>query len=185
MGVPQSDDPTRNQTGSPPLGEPVFLLLGLLRRSHGLRGDVIMDVFTDFPERLTPGKTVLVGENHRPLVIRNVRSKNKELLIGFEGYENPESTSDLRNQRVYISANEVPSLPEGEYYHHELIGLRVVNQSGEELGLLDDILETGANDVYVVKSADGNEMMVPAVDEFILDIDLTRRVMKVVLPVWE
>lgn len=184
MGFPESMDPNENQTGSPPPGEPVFLMIGLLRRSHGLQGDVIMDVYTDFPERLVPGKTLLVGENHRPLVIRSIRSKNKELIIGFEGYADPESTIDLRNQNVYLSSAEIPTLPEGEYYHHQLIGLRVVNEDGEEVGILDDILETRANDVYIVKGPNGEEHLIPAVDEFILEIDLAQQVIKVKLPDW-
>jgi len=183
MGSPASD-PKKKQTGSPPPGEPVFLVIGLLRRSHGLGGDVIMDVYTDFPERLVPGKTLLIGESHRPLVVRNLRPKNKEIIIGFEGYDSPESTADLRNQNVYISAAEIPALPEGEYYHHQLIGLRVVNKDGEEIGILDDILETKANDVYVVKGPNGEEHLIPAVDEFILEINLAQQVIKVTLPEW-
>lgn len=184
MSLTESMDPKENKTGSPPPGEPVFLVIGLLRRSHGLQGDVIMDVYTDFPERLVPGKTLLIGENHRPLVIRNIRPKNKELIIGFEGYTDPESTADLRNQNVYLSSAEIPALPEGEYYHHQLIGLRVVNKDGEEIGILDDILETKANDVYIVKGPNGEEHLIPAVDEFILEINLAQQVIKVTLPDW-
>jgi len=185
MAFAAKSNSDREQTGSPPLGEPVFLVLGLLRRAHGLHGDVIMDVYTDFPERLTPQKTVLVGENHRPLVIEAVRSKGKELLIRFEGYDNPESTADLRNQRVYISAQEIPGLPEGKYYYHQLINLRVVKEDGTEIGTVEDILETGANDVYVVKTSAGEEIMIPAVDEFVLAVDLEKRIMTVSLPIWE
>jgi 16S rRNA processing protein RimM len=184
MGLPASPEPKKKQTGSPPPGEPVFLVIGLLRRSHGLHGDVIMDVYTDFPERLVAGKTVLIGESHRPMVIRNLRPKDKELIIGFEGYDSPESTVDLRNQKVYISSAEIPALPDGEYYHHQLIGLRVVNPDGEEIGMLDDILETRAHDVYVVKGANGEEHLIPAVDEYILEINIERQVIKVTLPDW-
>mgnify|MGYP001431455805 CR=1 FL=1 len=185
MGLPASSNPENNQTGSPSGGEPVFLVIGKLRRSHGLTGDVLMDVYTDFPERLATGKTLLIGESHRPLVIRSLRPKNKELIIGFEGYTNPESTADLRNQLVYVSSAEIPTLPVGEYYHHQVIGLRVVNQDGSEIGILDDILESRANDVYMVKAADGTEILIPAVDEFILEINLEQRVITVAPPEWE
>ncbi|MHB0923107.1 MAG: ribosome maturation factor RimM [Bellilinea sp.] len=181
----QPETPEQDQTGSPPLGEPVFLVIGLLGRSHGLKGDVIMDVYTDFPERLTPGKTVYLGDTYRPVIIQRLRPANKKILIGFEGYSNPESTADLRNQLVYVPTSEMPLLPEGEYYHHQLIGLRVVDSSTQVLGVLDDILETGANDVYVVKSADGNELLIPAVENFILEISLERGEIKVVPPEWD
>lgn len=175
----------QDQTGSPPLGEPVFLVIGLLRRSHGLKGDVVMDVYTDFPERLMPGKTLFIGESHRPLVIRNIRAANKEILIGFEGYSNPESTADLRNQLVYVATSSMPALPEGEYYHHQLIGLRVVDTSGQFLGVLNEIIETGANDVYVVVNADGAEILIPAVDEYVIEINLELGEIKVSPPVWD
>lgn len=175
----------QEQTGSLPLGEPVFLAVGLLRRSHGLKGDVVMDVYTDFPERLTPGKTLFIGESHRPLTIRNIRAANKEILIGFEGYPNPESTADLRNQLVYVPISDMPGLPQGEYYHHQLIGLRVVDKSNQMIGLLNEIIETGANDVYVVVTPEGGEILIPAVDEFILEINLERGEMRVSPPEWE
>lgn len=181
----QPETPEQDQTGSPPLGEPVFLVIGLLRRSHGLKGDVIMDVFTDFPERLSAGKTVYIGDTYRPAIIQRLRPANKKILIGFEGYSNPESTADLRNQLVYVPAAEMPVLPEGEFYHHQLIGLRVVDSSDQVLGMLNDILETGANDVYVVKSADGSETLIPAVENFVLDINLERGEIKVVPPEWD
>lgn len=181
----QPEQSEQGQTGSLPVGEPVFLVIGLLRRSHGLKGDVVMDVYTDFPERLMPGKTIFVGESHRPLVIRNMRAANKELLIGFEGYSDPESTADLRNQFVFIPAAEIPALPKGEYYHHQLIGLRVVDHSGAMLGVLDDIIETGANDVYVVVSPEGSEILIPAVDAFVLDINLEKGEIKVSPPEWD
>lgn len=180
----QPETPEQDQTGSPPLGEPVFLVIGLLKRSHGLKGDVIMDVYTDFPERLGIGKTVYIGDTYRPKIIQRIRPANKKILIGFEGYTNPESTADLRNQLVYVPASEMPVLPEGEYYHHQLMGLRVVNSSSQVLGVLDDILETGANDVYVVKSEDGSEILIPAVENFILEISLERGEIKVVPPEW-
>ncbi len=144
-----------------------------------------MDVYTDFPERLTTGRMVYVGEMHRPLKIRNIRPGNKEIMIGFEGYPNPESTADLRNQLVYVPAVEVPALPEGEYYHHQLIGLRVVDKSNQPIGILKEIIETGANDVYVVQSLQGNEILLPAVEAFILEIDLERGEMRVSPPEWE
>lgn len=175
----------QEKTGSLPLGEPVFLVIGLLKRSHGLKGDVVMDIYTDFPERLSPGKTVFIGSEHRPLKIRNIRPSNKEVLIGFEGYQNPESTADLRNQLVYVAMTDVPTLPEGEYYHHQLMGLRVVDKAGQTIGILHEILETGANDVYVVITDEGNEILIPAVDEFILEISLERGEMRVSPPEWD
>jgi len=167
------------------MGEPAYLVVGLLRRSHGLRGDMLMEVYTDFPERLAPGKTLYVGDEHRPLVIRNVRPVARGVLIGFEGFIDPESTAVLRNRMIYTAATELPALPAGEYYHHQLIGLRVVNQSGQFLGILEEIIQTGAKDVYSITTPEGSEILIPAVDDFILEISLERHEIIVAPPEWE
>jgi 16S rRNA processing protein RimM len=160
--------------GSPPTGEPAFLVVGKLRRPHGLRGELNMEVITDFPERLQPGVVVYVGEDHRPEVVCSRRWHASRLLISFEAYHNPETAGMLRNQLVYVRTADRPRLPEGEYYHHQLIGLRVVNEDGQLLGRLVQIMDTPANDVYVVRPESGAEILLPAVDSVILGVDLAQ-----------
>jgi len=167
-GTLKSEQPA----GSPPPGEPDFLVVGKLRRTHGLHGELLMEVLTDFPERLEPGESVYVGEEHRKLHIRSRRFHNQFLLLAFDGYHDPESAAELRNQMVFVLASNRPPLPEGEYYHHQILGLRVVSDEGQNLGTLSQILETGANDVYVVLPQDGPELLLPAIESVILDIDL-------------
>ncbi len=171
-------------TGSPSQGEPVFLAVGRLRRSHGIAGEMIMDVLTDFPERLRPGKIIYVGETHEPVKIQGLRGHDQALIIHLADLDSPEAAAKYRNAMVYVKASELPRLPEGEYYHHELLGLSVVNEAGEELGQLADILETGANDVYLVKTPAGKEILLPAVEEVILEVDLERHQIRVRPPEW-
>lgn len=161
----------KNETGSPGEGEPLFLVVGKLRRPHGIYGEILMDVLTDFPERLLPGKKVLVGEAHQSFEIVNLRRHDPELLITFDGIDSREEAGEYRNQLVYVEADALPKLPEGEFYHHELVGLRVENESGEELGVLEQVLVTGANDVYVVRTADEEELLLPAIHDVVLEID--------------
>lgn len=143
-----------------------------------------MEILTDFPERLIEGKMVYCGSEHTAHTIRSLRTHNEGALIGFEGLETPESVRSLTNQTVFVRSDELPALPEGEYYHHQLLGLTVVDQDGKSLGVLVEILQTGANDVYVVKHADGSELLLPAIDEVILSIDLSRSVIQVKPPEW-
>jgi 16S rRNA processing protein RimM len=166
--------PTNPAPGSPSPGEPVFLAVGKLRRPHGLRGELLMEVLTDFPERLQPGQQVYVGPQRQPQRIQNLRWHGRRLLIAFAGYTNPESSAELRNQLVLVRADDRPSLPEGEYYHHQLLGLLVITDTGETLGRLVEILSTGANDVYVVQPQAGPEVLLPASPEVLLGIDLER-----------
>jgi len=179
-GKPKQDP----NTGSPGQGEPVFLAVGRLRRSHGLAGEMLMDVLTGFPERIQPGKIVFVGETHEPIAIVGVRGHNRELIIHLAGLETPEDTGRFRNATVYVKSTELPKLPEGEYYHHQLLGSKVVDEAGQELGSLTDILETGANDVYLVKTPDGKELLLPAVVEVILEVNLKRHEIRVRPPQW-
>jgi 16S rRNA processing protein RimM len=171
--------PTKQQSSGSPAGEPVYLVIGYLRRPHGVRGEIIMDLHTDFPERIKPGRNVLIGESHQPLTLDTVRPHADGLLVSFRGVDTPEDAGRHRNQWVYVKASEVPPLPEGKHYQYELIDLDVVDENGNPLGKLVEILETGANDVYVVRDDDGREILLPAIPPVILDLDMDRRCLRV------
>lgn len=138
-----------------------------------------MDVMTDFPERLHRGVVVYLGDERRPLKIRTRRTHQQALLLSFEEYHDADAVGELRNQLLYVPAADRPPLPEGEYYHHQMIGLRVVNEDGTLLGILTQILDTGANDVYVVTRERGPEVLLPATEEVILAVDLDQGHVKV------
>ncbi len=143
-----------------------------------------MEVLTGFPERLHPGKEVFVGDKYQPVRLRSVRPHDKALLVSLAGIESPEEAGRFRNALVFVQSADLPPLPEGEYYHHELIGMVVKNEAGQVLGELVHVLETGANDVYEIKTPEGSELLIPAVDEVILDVDPGRRMMTVRPPEW-
>jgi 16S rRNA processing protein RimM len=166
-------------SGSLPVGEPEYLVVGFLRRPHGLKGDLLMDVHTDFPDRLKTGKTVFVGDDYQPKVIASLRTVAAGMLVRFRGMKSPEDAGQYRNTWVYVPTADRPALPEGEYYHHQLIGLNVATDEGQDLGVLVDILETGANDVYVIRTADGKETLLPAIPTVVLEIRLADRQMRV------
>jgi 16S rRNA processing protein RimM len=173
---------SNKQNGSPDQGEPVFLSIGKLRRAHGLKGEILMDVNTHFPDRIVGGKTYLIGEEHQPMQVESVRWANKNVLIKFVGINSPDEMAYLRNKIVFINSQELPVLPEGEYYHHQLLGLQVFNESGELLGNLDEILETGANDVYVIKSEAGEEILIPVIFDVVISYHLEEGKIVVRLP---
>jgi 16S rRNA processing protein RimM len=159
-------------TGSPQSGEPVFLAVGRLRHPHGVRGEILMDVLTDFPERIKQGITLFVGDEYSPLRVTNFRWHRSEMLMTFEGYTTPETVGMFRNQTVFIRTAEVPELPVGEFYHHQLLGLLAYTAQGRSLGRVSAILETGANDILVVQGETGPEILIPFVDEIVISIDL-------------
>jgi 16S rRNA processing protein RimM len=169
------------KTGSPD-GEPVYLVVGLLRRPHGVHGEIMVEIITNFPERLKAGEKFYVGDERVSVTVATSRKHNKGILLSFEGIGDRDAIGAYRNQYLYVDLNTWPPLPEGEFYDFELLGLEViVEETGEVLGKLIDILETGANDVYVVESDSGQEYLLPAIPEVVLDIDLDTEQMKVYL----
>ena len=171
-------------SGSPSPGEPVFIAVGFLRRAHGIHGEMIMDVLTDFPERLRPRRVVYAGDEHEPVKIQSIRWHNKVMLVKILGYDTPEDAVKYRNTTLFVRRDELPDLPEGEYYHHQLLGLKVLLENGENAGVLEEILTTGANDVYTVRKADGSELLLPAIEDVVIKIDLERGEMVVCLQEW-
>lgn len=169
---------TQKSSGSP-TGEPVYLAIGFLRRPHGVSGEIIMDLHTDFPERIQPGKKVYAGEKHEAVTFENVRVHGDGVLVKLLGHDTPESVGRFRNQWVHVKASEVPPLPEGRHYKYELVGLSVIEDTGKTLGELVEILETGANDVYIVRNDAGKDLLLPAIPSVILNLDMKSRTMKV------
>ena len=165
--------------GSPAAGEPAFLAVGKVRRPHGVAGSVLVEIYTDFPERLRPNTMIYVGANHLPLTISQNRPHNKGVLLAFDGFSTPEQVGRFRNQILYVKNVQTEELPEGEFYFYELIGLSVLDENDEPLGEVTEIIETGANDVYVVTNDSGRELLLPAIPEVILDVNTTSKSIKV------
>ena len=164
----QDDD----QSGSSLPGEPEFLVVGKLGKPHGVDGEIVMAVYTDFPERLQEGAVVFIGKQYKPLQITRRRLHASGLLLGFAGYQTRENVAELTNLLVQVRTSGLPELEQGEFYQHQLIGLHVVDERGEMLGRITGIIETGANDVFIVQDEDENEILIPAIDSVVNNIDL-------------
>jgi 16S rRNA processing protein RimM len=173
-------------TGSPNLGEPVFLAVGILRKPHGIKGEMSMELLTDFPERITKGKKIYLGEGHNQILIKSARNSNHGLLVHLENVESREAAEELRNNIVYVRCDEIPNLPIGSFYHNQVIGLVVLKVDNTRLGIIIDIISTGSNDVYVIEPNGENEkeILLPAISSVILETDLKKGIMIVNPPVW-
>ena len=108
-------DQQDNEPGSPIPGEPEFLVVGKLGRPHGIHGEIVMDVYTDFPERLGPGVSVLVGPQYQQVRITHKRPHSRGMLLSFEGYQRREQAAELRNLLVFVPTADRPQLEKGEY----------------------------------------------------------------------
>jgi 16S rRNA processing protein RimM len=166
---------TAKNTGSQDNSEPVFLVVGKLRKPHGLQGEIAMEIKTDFPERLQPELPLFIGPNRLPTRILKYRQHKNLLLVILEGYPTREALSVLRNQDLFVSAADIPPLPQGEFYHHQLLGLNVYDDQGTHLGEIAEIIETGANDVFIVRSPSGPDLLIPYLNTLVIRIDLGKR----------
>jgi 16S rRNA processing protein RimM len=152
--------------------EPDLLAVGKLLRPHGVHGEMLMEVYTDFPERLVPGIDLYLGTGQETLHLARRRLHKDGLLLTFTGYTTPEAVGRFRNCLLYVRADDRPPLSENEYYHHQLLHLHVTSDTGVPVGMVSEILTTGASDVLVVRPQNGPDVLIPIVDEFIPKVDL-------------
>ena len=151
--------------------EPRFLVIGQIGKAHGVKGEMRVVMHTDLPERFTWLDAVYVGQDNPSLVpVESVRFHKNWVLLKLEGYEDRDAVSLLTGQILQVDESQAIPLEEGEYYLYQLEGLAVVSDQGENLGSLVEIIETGANNVFVVQGSDG-EILLPDTKEVILNID--------------
>jgi 16S rRNA processing protein RimM len=157
-----------------------LVIIGRVLREWGLTGEVIVLPLTFYPERFLKLKEVAVQVQDRieQKKLRSVRPHKNNLLIAFEGCETPEDARRYRGALIKIKESESPKLAGGVYYHYQIIGLGVYTIDGDYLGKITSILETGSNDVYVVRGEDG-EYLIPAIKDVIKEVDLEAKKMTV------
>lgn len=153
--------------------EPDFLVIGRIVKPHGIHGEVSVKVITEFPERFDAMESVYLGDarSARLVTVESVRWHKEHVLIRFEAYADRNAAEKLRGLYLKIPREDAATLDADVFYHYQLEGLAVVTDTGEPLGKLSYVLETGANDVYVVATADG-ELLLPATREVIREVNL-------------
>lgn len=165
---------------------PERLAIGVIVAPHGTHGEVRMQIWTHFPEHIETLKSVYLGDEERPRKLRHVRSSRGMAVLSLQGVIHRDDADELRGTVVRIDRGQARPLEEDSFYHFQLIGLDVVNEEGESIGKLAEIVETGANDVYVVRNDEGKEVLFPALKDVVTDIDLESGKMTVrSLDYWE
>lgn len=162
--------------GPSPGGEkrPSHLVVGRILAPHGLKGEVEVQILTDFSDRFSLLKTVYLGEELDPVVLEGHRPKNKRLILKLAGYQDRDQAAALRGRLIYVPIEEAMPLEEDEYYLYEIMGLRVWTTEGEFLGRVEEILFTGSNDVYVVRDGD-QEVLIPAISSSVREVDISQQ----------
>jgi len=149
------------------------LAVGRVRRPHGVHGEVVVEIHTDFPERLQPGIEVGIGADgpSRWLRVHKVRLHKGCWLLAFEGLLTREGVDDLRDAWVYLPSLERASLPEHYYYEHELEGLRCVDRDGRDLGRVNALVPGAGSALLELATPTGNAL-VPFVSPIVVGVDL-------------
>lgn len=157
--------------------------VGKIVGTHGYKGTLKVESLTDFPERFKPEQKLKVGLGSavRELTLEMCGFHRGQLLMKFKEIASMEEAIRYRDNFISVNADELYPLPEGSYYQFQLVGLKVEDLEKGYLGELTDILETGANDVYVVKSDIYGEILIPAIKQVIQEVDLSGQCMRVKL----
>ena len=155
-----------------------YVAVGFVRGPHGIDGELAVDPMTDFPDRFMPGSVLLAGD--AKYTISRVRTHQKILLLALDGIETRNQADELRGKLLEVPEATLPRLEEDEYFRFDIVGINVVDENGTSLGKVEEVLETGANDVYIVRDAD-SELLIPAIDSVIKKIDVAEKRMIVAL----
>jgi 16S rRNA processing protein RimM len=158
-----------------------MLQVGVIAATHGLKGEVKVFPTTDDPARFRQLKQVTLdkGGERQVYAIRAVRFSGKFVIVKFSGLERIEDVEGLKGSPLLIERRDAVPLGEGEYFVADLLGMLVVSEDGHELGKITHVIHTGANDVYTVSGQDGAEVLLPAIKDCILAVDMESRVMRV------
>lgn len=180
MVSPETSQTDADAAGEPSANPDELLLVGRVIKAHGVRGEVKVAPETDDPARFEAFEQVYLGrvpERARARAVEGVRHQQTKhgplVLLKIAGVDDRTVAEQLRRQGVYAAEGDLPPLEENEAFIHDLIGLEVVNEAGEGLGTVETVVKAPAHDVFVVaREAASEPAMVPAVEEFVREVDL-------------
>ena len=154
---------------------------GIITSTHGVRGEVKVYPTTDDPRRFRRLKEVVLdtGREKLNLEIEGVKFFKQFVILKFKGLDNINDIEKYRQKSLYVTRKNAVRLQRDEYFIADLIGLKVQDEDGTELGTVKDVIETGANDVYEVEMEDGRSLLLPAIKQCILNVDVENGMMQV------
>lgn len=158
-----------------------LLQVGVITQTHGIRGEVKVFPTTDDAKRFKDLKQVILdnGKEQRELEITSVKFFKNLVILKFKGIDNINDVEKYKRAGLFVTRENAVELEENEYFIADLIGLKVTSDEGEELGVIGDVLQTGANDVYIVKKDKTPDLLIPAIKQCILDVNMEDGTMEV------
>jgi 16S rRNA processing protein RimM len=167
------DLPARSAGAPGTEGEPEAVVVGAVRRPHGLKGEVLVEVLSDRPERFAPGAELelVQGSRRRTVRVVSARPQGPALRVAFEGVADRDGAEALRDGLLEAPRASVPPAPEGAYWHFELLGCRAYDARAGELGEVVDLVEGGAGLLLAIARPAGGRLLLPFVEEFVVAVD--------------
>lgn len=158
-----------------------FLQVGMITSTHGVRGEVKVFPTTDDAKRFRKLKEVFLdtGRGKLALEIESVKFFKQMVILKFKGIDTLDDVAKYRQAGLYVTRENAVKLGKDEYFIADLMGVEIYDEEDRRIGVLEDVLETGANDVYVIRRTDGRELLLPAIKQCVLDVDVQERRMKV------
>jgi len=159
------------------------LQVGVISSTHGIRGEVKVFPTTDDPQRFKKLKTVKMemGKEQIDLEIIGVKFFKKFVILKFKGIDNINDVEKYKGAALLIDRQDALPLQEDEYFITDMIGMKVYTEDEKEFGVLQDVMETGANDVYVIASIEHGEVLLPAIRQCVLSVDIKEQKMVISL----
>ena len=155
-----------------------YLEAGKIVTTHGIKGEVKIMPYCDSPELLCEFDRLFIGKSHEEIIVERSRTFKNMVIAKLEGIDTPEAAEKLRNKLLYMHRSDL-ELDEDTYFIQDLIGLEVVDADTAQLyGTISDVMQTGANDVYVIKGSD-REYLVPAIADVVVSTDIDGNLMKI------
>ncbi len=157
------------------------LQVGIIASTHGVRGEVKVFPTTDDVKRFKKLKEVVLdtGKEEKILEIEGVKFFKQFAILKFKDIDNIDDVIRYKGKSLLVTRENAVKLNKDEYFIADLIGLKVIDEEEHEIGILRDVLETGANDVYVIDHVNGKELLLPAIRQCILDVDMEAGSIKV------
>lgn len=151
-----------------------LLQVGVITQPHGVRGEVKVFPTTDDPVRFKKLKKVILdtGKEKLNLEVEHVKFFKQFVIVKFKEFDNINDIERYKRCPLLVTRENAVSLEEDEYFVADMIGMKVITEDGTEFGTLSDVMETGANDVYVIDSKEHGEVLMPAIKECVLNVDM-------------
>ena len=154
-----------------------LLQVGAITSTHGVKGEVKIFPMTDDVRRFKKLKQVILdtGKEQKVLEVEGVKFFKQMVIMKFKGFDNPNDIEIYRGKGLFVTRDQAVKCEKDEYFIADLIDCKVIDENNNELGVVDDVLQTGANDVYIVKTKDNKEILIPAIKDCVLNVDMPNK----------